>query len=89
MLLKKNYLEILLSQHVLREFLEKSGTHVEVEVCEAVDLRLVGVPQSDGAAERNLSHQQVVHPAERELEKLNLLVVQVCVQGGCNTQKLN
>lgn len=40
----------------------------------------IGVPEPDGGPERNLPHQQVVHPAERELEKLDAVLAQVPVQ---------
>lgn len=40
---------------------------------------LVGVPQADGAAQRQLSHQQVVHPPEGKLEVLHLTLHEVTV----------
>ena len=46
---------------------------------------LVSVPQADGAPERDLAHQQVVHPAEAELQELHLLGLQVLEQRGCRT----
>lgn len=38
---------------------------------------LVGVPEADGAAERQLPHQQVVHPAEGELQVFDLVLPKV------------
>lgn len=40
---------------------------------------LVGVPQTDGAAQRQLPHQQVVHPPEGKLQVLHLTPEQVAV----------
>lgn len=40
---------------------------------------LVGVPQADGAAKRQLPHEQVVHPAEGELQVPHLMLLQVPV----------
>lgn len=44
---------------------------------------LVGVPQADGAAQGYLAHQQVVHPAEGELQVPHLVLVQVPVDLPC------
>lgn len=38
---------------------------------------LVGVPEADGAAEGQLPHQQVVHPAEGELQVFDLVLPKV------------
>lgn len=40
---------------------------------------LVRVPQADGAAERELPHQQVVHPPEGKLQVLHLVPPEVTV----------
>ena len=45
----------------------------------------VGVPQTDDAAQGHLSHQQVVHPAEGELQVLYVVVHQVGVEAVCDT----
>lgn len=37
----------------------------------------VGVPHADGMLESNLSHQQAVHPPERELNKLDMFRLKV------------
>lgn len=42
-------------------------------------LYLVRVPQADCAAQRQLPHQQVVHPAEGELQVLHLTLLEVQV----------
>lgn len=44
---------------------------------------LVGVPQADGAAQGHLPHQQVVHPAEGELQVPHLVLLQVPVHLLC------
>lgn len=43
------------------------------------DRYLVGVPQADGAAQRQLPHEQVVHPAEGKLQVLHLVPPEVTV----------
>lgn len=47
---------------------------------------LVGVPQADGAVEGHFPHQQVVHPAEGELQVPHLVLVQVPVDLLCMRQ---
>lgn len=47
---------------------------------------LVGVPQANGAAEGHLPHQQVVHPAEGELQVPHLVLLQVPVDLLCMKQ---
>lgn len=47
---------------------------------------LVGVPQADGAVEGHLPHQQVVHPAEGELQVTHLVLLQVPVHLLCTRQ---
>ena len=44
---------------------------------------LVRVPQADGTAQGHLAHQQVVHPAEGELQVPHLVLVQVPVDLPC------
>lgn len=44
---------------------------------------LVRVPQADCAAQRQLPHQQVVHPAEGELQILHLTLLEVQVHVLC------
>lgn len=44
----------------------------------------VRVPEPDGTPERQLPHQQVVHPTERELQELYALVLYVVVKTGYN-----
>ena len=46
---------------------------------------LVGVPQAHGAAQGQLPHQQVVHPAEGELQVPHLVLLQVPVHLLCRT----
>lgn len=48
---------------------------------------LVGVPQADGAAQGHLPHQQVVHPAEGELQVPHLVLLQVPVHLLCGTDR--
>lgn len=38
---------------------------------------LVGVPEADGAAKRQLPHQQVVHPAKGKLQVFDLVLPEV------------
>ena len=38
---------------------------------------LVGVPEADGAAERQLPHKQIVHPAKGELQVFDLVLPKV------------
>lgn len=38
---------------------------------------LVGVPEADGAAEGQLPHEQVVHPAKGKLQVLDLVLPKV------------
>lgn len=42
---------------------------------------LVGVPQSDGAAQGKLSHQQVIHPAEGKLQVFHFIMLHVPMYG--------
>ena len=52
---------------------EKRGTNVQVEMRKAVGLGKVRVPQPDGGLDGQLAHQNVVHPAEGELEVDNVV----------------
>lgn len=47
---------------------------------------LVGVPQADGAVEGHLPRQQVVHPAEGELQVTHLVLLQVLMHSLCTRQ---
>mmetsp|Transcript_125008 Transcript_125008/g.353844 ORF Transcript_125008/g.353844 Transcript_125008/m.353844 type:complete len:203 (+) Transcript_125008:23-631(+) len=60
---------------------EEHGAHVDVEGGEALGgLRDVGVPEPDDARERELAHQQAVHPAEGELQEVEALDFEVPVE---------
>lgn len=58
-------------------------------VCVRVSLYLVGVPQSDCAAQRQLPHQKVVHPAEGKLQVLHLVLLHVAVHRLCQNNVLD
>lgn len=47
---------------------------------------LIGVPQADGAAQGQLPHQQVVHPAKGKLQVPHLVPVQMPVDSLYTTQ---
>lgn len=51
-----------------------------------VSVYLVGVPQPDCAAQRQLPHQKVVHPAEGKLEVLHLVLLHVAVHRLCQNK---
>ena len=61
-----------------------------VGVCvPGVCVYLVGVPESDGASQRQLSHQQVVHPAESKLEVLHLIPLEMTMDVLWSTHTLS
>jgi hypothetical protein len=59
---------------------QEGGAHVQMKVGEALGLGVVGVPEADGGGERELAHQQVVHPAEGELHEADLVAGEVGVE---------
>lgn len=63
--------------------------HVCTRTCVRVSVYLVGVPQSDCAAQRQLSHQKVVHPAEGKLQVLHLVLLHVAVHRLCQNNVLD
>lgn len=40
-------------------------------------LHLVGVPETDSATKRQLSHQQIVHPPKSKLQVLHLILLEM------------
>lgn len=55
-----------------------TGTQVTVTSRGSVEpAYLVGVPEADGAAEGQLPHEQVVHPAKGKLQVLDLVLPKV------------
>lgn len=48
---------------------------------------LVGVPQADGTAQRQLPHQQIIHPAESKLQILHLTLLKVHVDILCGCRE--
>lgn len=73
-------LEVSFAFKLAREAKEEGDGDVKMEVGEAVFLGQVGVPKADDATERQFAHQEVVHPAEGELQVLHLVAGQVIVQ---------
>jgi len=51
-----------------------------MKIGESERLRVVRVPQAYRAAQRNLTHQQVVHPPECKLNKFNIVPDQMLVE---------
>jgi hypothetical protein len=45
----------------------------------------IGIPHPDRAPQRNLAHQQTVHPAEGKLDKLHILRLQMGIKRGIYT----
>ena len=43
------------------------------------DTYQVRIPESYRAAERNLPHQEIIHPSERELKVLDVMLLEVAV----------
>lgn len=73
-------LEVPLALQLAREAQQEGDGDVEVEMREAILFGEIGVPQADDAAQGQFPHQQVVHPAEGELQVLHLVAGQVVVQ---------
>ncbi len=50
---------------------------------------LVGVPQANGTAQRQLPHQQIIHPAENKLQILHLTLLKVHVDILCGCREIS
>ena len=50
-----------------------------MEMREAIGLRQVGVPQPNTGLNRQLPHQEIIHPSERELQVGHIMADQVAV----------
>lgn len=53
----------------------------------SVQQYLVGVPQANGTAQRQLPHQQIIHPAESKLQILHLTLLKVHVDILCGRRE--
>lgn len=73
-------LEVSFQHQPLPPVEEESCTDVQLEGRKPVRFGEVRVPKADGARQRYLSSQQVVHPTEGELEIVHAVVLQVLVQ---------
>ena len=82
---EQDALEVLLLLQIGLPADEEGGADIEVELAESVPLCQVGVPEADCGAQRQLAQQEVVHPAEGELEVLDLVVDNVVVERQVNT----
>ena len=65
------------------EAAQKGSTNVRMKIFKAVGpFGQARVPQPHNGAERELAHQEAVHPSERELQELDALFRQVVGQRG-------
>eukprot|EP00042_Codosiga_hollandica_P047033 m.504565 g.504565 ORF g.504565 m.504565 type:complete len:117 (-) comp57355_c0_seq10:2261-2611(-) len=68
---KQCILKIGLFENTSREEVEESSAHIHMEHCKPVNLRVICVPEANGAEDWEFSREETVHPAESKLQILN------------------